>query len=156
MHEFTDLAADLNCGPGKKCTPYQALIIASMVQAEVSAQTDASRVAEAIEHRLEDGLYVDVDATTMYGLGVSGRGPTPAERADPNNLFSTAASSGHKMLTVIPGPIGNPATVIIAGVLSPSTSGYYYWCDGNGHVIFRAKTQGPDPLCRPGVSPTTK
>jgi UPF0755 protein len=161
-HKFTDLAVGLNCGPrGQKCTPYQVLIIASMAQAEISTQGDAQKVAEAVENRLTDGLYLDIDATTIYGIGPSAKGlaPTKDEIANPNNLYSTATTSGHKMLDVIPGPIGNPTSDIIAGVLQPSGSGWYYWCATAGQTTFRTKKQGPDPNCgktTATASPTKK
>ena len=59
---------DLAYAKSKNLTPYDVLIIASMIEKEVIAPEERPLVAAVIYNRLHDGMPLGIDATTRYGL----------------------------------------------------------------------------------------
>lgn len=52
-------------------TPYEALIVASIIEREAQRPQDRARVARVIYNRLEQGWSLGVDATIVYAVGTS-------------------------------------------------------------------------------------
>lgn len=50
-------------------TPYEAVILASLVEAEAKVPEDRELIASVIHNRLADGMLLQVDATVIYALG---------------------------------------------------------------------------------------
>ena len=50
-------------------TPYEAIIVASMIEGEASAAGDRDKVARVIYNRIEQGMKLEIDATVLYALG---------------------------------------------------------------------------------------
>src|SRR5690606_35430043 len=46
-------------------TPYEALIVASMVEAEARTEADRPKIARVIYNRLAEGMRLDIDATVL-------------------------------------------------------------------------------------------
>jgi UPF0755 protein len=129
-------AATLRCGPGRRCTPEEALTIASLAEAEVTkAEPDGREVSEAVQNRLSRGDFVGVDATAKYWLSLQAGKRievTAREVSDPADPYATG---GHKGLP--PTPVSIPSKQMIAAVLTPATERWYYWCaTGNGTKFF--------------------
>ena len=61
---------DLGYAKSKNLTPYDVLIIASIVEKEVIAPEERALVAAVIYNRLKAGMNLGIDATTRYGLHV--------------------------------------------------------------------------------------
>ena len=57
-------------------TPYQGIVIASMIEREVVVDEERALVASVILNRLEIGMRLQIDATVLYALGNPGRAPT--------------------------------------------------------------------------------
>ena len=68
---------DLRYAKSKKLTPYDVLIIASMVEKETLAPDERPKVAAVIYNRLKAGMTLGIDATLRYGLDI------PRDRVDP-------------------------------------------------------------------------
>src|SRR5207248_3914201 len=60
---------DLNYARQHHLTPYDVLIIASMVEAEAATPRDVPQVASVIYNRLRLGMPLQIDATTRYATG---------------------------------------------------------------------------------------
>ena len=63
---------DLHYARSKNLTPYDVLIIASMVEKETLAPDERPLVAAVIYNRLQAGMPLGIDATIRYGLNVPG------------------------------------------------------------------------------------
>src|SRR5205807_1676140 len=61
-------AVKLGYARRKRMTPYDVLVIASMVQAEAQTAHDAPLVASVIYNRLAAGMPLQIDATTRYAV----------------------------------------------------------------------------------------
>lgn len=102
------------------------LITASLVEREGKRDEDRPKIARAIENRVDDGMLLQIDSTTLYGLGVSGRGPTGAELADASNVYNTYQHTG-----LPPTPIGAPGAASLDAVLAPADGNWKYWVTVN-------------------------
>lgn len=107
---------------------------ASLVEREARRDEDRPKMARAIQNRLDQGMLLQIDATTLYGLGVTGRSPTTAENQDASNLYSTYKHAG-----LPPGPIASPGETSIDAVLAPADGPWLFWVAVNldtGETLF--------------------
>ncbi|KRE82768.1 endolytic transglycosylase MltG [Arthrobacter sp. Soil764] len=104
---------------------YQAVIVASIVQAE-GGQADYGDVAGAIYNRLkpndQTGGFLQVDSAVTYGLGTRSFNFTDEQRQDKSNPYNTYANPG-----LPPGPIGSPGKTAIDAAARPKSNDYLYW-----------------------------
>ena len=77
---------DLTYAESKNLTPYDVLIIASMIEKETLAPEERPKVAAVIYNRLKAGMSLGIDATLRYGLDIP---PTESIR----HTFSPLPSS---------------------------------------------------------------
>ncbi|NUR57107.1 MAG: endolytic transglycosylase MltG [Catenulispora sp.] len=128
-------AAALRCAPTRRCTPEEALIVASLAEAEVTRpDPDGREVSEAVTNRLGRGDFVGVDASTKYWLSLqAGKRVTVTRRevTDPTDPYATGGRQG-----LPPTPVSIPSKQMIAAVLAPTSEHYYYWCAGGSGTRF--------------------
>ena len=112
--EFTTEDRSIGFADGAKklnLTPYQALIIASIAQAEVKFAADAPKVARVILNRLAANMPLQIDATSVYArrrcrASIRPRSTTPTI----DSPYNTYLHNG-----LPPTPIGNPGESILQG-----------------------------------------
>ncbi len=102
-------------------TPYQVLIIASLVQAEGQTTHDMPLVASVIYNRLHDGMMLQFDSTTRYATGNFTRPLTVSE------LHSPSPWNTHTHAGLPPTPINNPGLTAIRAAANPPRTGYLYF-----------------------------
>src|SRR5439155_19790 len=85
----------------KNLTPYDVLIIASMVEKETLAPDERPLVAAVIYNRLHAGMTLGIDATIRYGLHVPGTQALRQSQLDSDNPYNTRKFAG-----LPPTPIG--------------------------------------------------
>lgn len=93
-------------------TPYEVLIIASMIEREAKLDDDRDLIARVIYNRLELGMPLEIDATLLY-------------RQDPSRPFAELKALQTPYNTYIntglpPTPIANPGRESIAAALDPA------------------------------------
>ena len=117
----------------KHLTPYDVLIIASMVEAEAQTSHDRSLIASVIYNRLADHMPLQIDATTRYATGNYTRPLTQSQLNSPSP-FNTRIHPG-----LTPTPIDSPAFASIQAAAHPARTSYLYFvvkpC-GNGEHVF--------------------
>ncbi len=114
-------------------TPYQLLIVASMVEREAQLPGDRAKVAAVIYNRLRLHMALGIDATIRYALNDYTRPLTAAQLA----LDSPYNTRTH--LGLPPTPISNPGEAAIDAAAHPAHVGYLYYvagADGCGELAF--------------------
>lgn len=136
---FMDKAAALNI------SPYDALIVASLSQAEAGVPEDIGKIARVAYNRLYkdfDCHCLQFDVTVNYFFEQTGKPMKPSgqmtqsELHNPNNPWNTHDKAG-----LPPTPINNPGKVALEGAAAPPDGDWYFFVaiDKQGHSAF-AKT----------------
>jgi UPF0755 protein len=124
---------DLSAARARGTTPYQALIVASMVERETVAPEERPLVAAVIYNRLAKGMPLSIDATIRYGLGIPGtKALTKAELAT-DTPYNTRLHTG-----LPPTPIGNPGLASMRAAARPANVDHLYYVrmpDGVHHFF---------------------
>jgi UPF0755 protein len=143
LDAFTAKALPLLAAPPHGLSPYQLVVLASIVEREARLPADRPLVAGVLYNRLARGMDLQVDASVIYGLGVTDRAPTTDElKLDtPYNTYL------HRGLP--PTPIANPGLASIEAAAHPATTAYlFYVSDGCGHNHYSATVAAHDALVR--------
>ncbi|WP_395664415.1 endolytic transglycosylase MltG [Methylocella sp.] len=116
-------------------SPYEMVILASIVEKETGKADERPRVASVFMNRLSKRMRLQSDPTIVYGLvggkGTLGRGITRSELERPTP-YNTYTIDG-----LPPGPIANPGRAALEAVANPSrTQDLYFVADGTGGHVF--------------------
>jgi UPF0755 protein len=115
---------DLAYAKSKNLTPYDVLIIASLVEKEVIAPEERRLVAAVIYNRLKAGMNLGIDATTRYGLHVPGTEPLRRSQLESDNPYNTRNPS---ILGLPPTPIANPGLASMQAAADPANVDYLFF-----------------------------
>jgi UPF0755 protein len=112
--------------------PYQALILASIVEKETGRATDRPLIASVFVNRLRIGMRLQTDPTVIYGLGERFDGNLRRRDLEADTPYNTYTRSG-----LPPTPIALPGQQSIAAVLNPPATRYLYFVSrGDGSSEF--------------------
>jgi UPF0755 protein len=135
LDRFADQAGDLGLADGARelgLTPYELVIVASMIEEEAKVDRDRARIAAVIYNRLEIGMTLGIDATLLYD------DPTPDGRLSASDLefgspYNTRLNPG-----LPPTPISNPGRESLEAALRPADVPFLYYvlCGDDGHHRF--------------------
>jgi UPF0755 protein len=106
----------------KNLTPYDVLIIASMIEKEVIAPEERRLVAAVIYNRLKAGMTLGIDATLRYGLGIPPTESIRRSQLDSDNPYNT-----RKLTGLPPTPIANPGLTSIRAAARPAKVNYLFF-----------------------------
>jgi UPF0755 protein len=115
---------DLAYAKSKNLTPYDVLIIASLVEKEVIAPEERGLVAAVIYNRLKAGMNLGIDATTRYGLNVPATEPLRESHLESDNPYNTRNQS---ILGLPPTPIANPGLASMQAAAHPAEVDYLHF-----------------------------
>jgi UPF0755 protein len=124
---------DLRYAHSKNLTPYDVLIIASMVEKETVAPSERRLVAAVIYNRLRNRMPLGIDATIRYGRDVPGTEPLKQSDIESDNPYNT-----RKRLGLPPTPIANPGLASMRAAARPAKVDYLYFVrkpDGVHHFF---------------------
>jgi UPF0755 protein len=109
-------------------TPYQALILASIVEKETGVPEERQRVAGVFVTRLQKGMRLQTDPTVIYGLGESYDGDIHSRDLVTDTPYNTYTRSG-----LPPTPICLPGRESVLAAMHPLENGeLYFVATGNG------------------------
>jgi UPF0755 protein len=113
-------------------TPYEAAIVASMIEAEAFVDAERPKIASVIYNRLEAGTPLGIDATIIYGTGERGRDLT-TEDLEEDSPYNTRINVG-----LPPTPIGSSGDSSLEAALHPAKTDLFYYVltDCEGHHAF--------------------
>jgi UPF0755 protein len=113
-------------------TPYDVVIVASMVEREAKVPEDRPKIARVIYNRLARGMKLQVDATIMYCIGEHKDTLTQSD-LNSNCPYNTRLNSG-----LPPTPIASPGEASLQAALNPEPGPwlYYVLADKDGHHFF--------------------
>lgn len=112
---------DLSYAKTKNLTPYDVLIIASMVDREVAVAKERPLVAAVIYNRLRRGMPLAIDATTRYEFS------NYEDQITQTQLNSPSAYNTRTHLGLPPTPIGNPGLDAIRAAARPAKVNYLFY-----------------------------
>jgi uncharacterized YceG family protein len=113
---------DLRYARSKNLTPYDVLIIASMIEKEAQAPAERKLVASVIYNRLKAGMPLGLDATIRYGLNVPGTEPLHESQLSSDSPYNTRNRTG-----LPPTPIANPGFASMQAAAHPAKTDYLYF-----------------------------
>jgi len=113
-------------------TPYDALILASIVEKETGRDADRGKIAAVFVNRLRRGMMLQSDPTTIYGLGERFDGNLRRADLRADTPYNTYTRQG-----LPPTPIALPGRASLAAALNPETSpALYFVARGDGSSEF--------------------
>jgi uncharacterized YceG family protein len=112
---------DLSYAKRKNLTPYDVLIIASLIDREAMVAKERPLIASVIYNRLHDGIPLGIDATVRFITHNWKRPLRQSELANPSP-YNTRVHAG-----LPPGPIGNPGLASIKAAARPAKTKYLFY-----------------------------
>ena len=113
---------DLRYARSKNLTPYDVLIIASMIEREVQVPRERPLVSAVIYNRLREGIPLGIDATLRYGLRIPATEAIRQSQLANRTPYNTRIHRG-----LPPTPIGNPGLASIRAAARPARVDYLYF-----------------------------
>jgi UPF0755 protein len=130
---------DLRYARSKNLTPYDVLIIASMIEEETVVPAERRLVAAVIYNRLRNRMPLGIDATIRYGRNVPGTEPLKQSDLDSDDPFNTRKRPG-----LPPTPIANPGLASMRAAGNPAKVDYLYFVrrgDSNRHFFTASESE---------------
>ena len=134
LDAFTQYMDQVNMkyAKSKNLTPYDVLIIASMIEREAVVDKDRKLVAAVIYNRLSQGMPLQIDATIRYAENNWTKALTESD-LHIDSPYNTYDNTG-----LPPTPIGNPGLASIQAAAHPADANYLYYVlkpDGCSHFF---------------------
>jgi UPF0755 protein len=157
-------SAELDRAHALGISPYQLLIVASIIEREAAIPHDRRLVAAVIYNRLRLNMTLGIDSTLRYALH---NFTTPLTEAE---LHSDSPYNTRTHMGLPPTPISNPGVAAVQAAAHPAHVSYLYYvagADGCGEEVFStsyaqfeknaaeyreaiAKNGGRVPTCKKG------
>jgi UPF0755 protein len=105
-------------------TPYEAVIIASLIEEEAKIDADRAKIAQVIYNRLESGWSLGIDASTRYAVG-----KPPGEPLTQSDLASDSPynTRNPNVIGLPPTPIAAPGRASLEAALNPEEGPWMYY-----------------------------
>ena len=113
-------------------TPYEALVLASIVEKETGRAADRPLVASVFANRLRKGMKLQSDPTVIYGMGAAFDGNLRRRDLEADTPYNTYTREG-----LPPTPIALVSQASLDAVMNPPATDYLYFvARGDGSSEF--------------------
>ncbi len=115
-------------------SPYDALIMASIVEKETGRKSERTMIAGVFVNRLKQGMLLQTDPTVIYGMGENYKG-----NIRKRDLLTDTPHNTYTRAGLPPTPIALPGVESLHAALNPaSTEAVYFVARGDGSSQFSA------------------
>lgn len=112
--------------------PYQALILASIIEKETGIAAERAEIAGVFARRLRQGMRLQTDPTVIYGLGEAFDGNLRRRDLEADTPYNTYTRPG-----LPPTPIALPGAAALEAAVQPAAGdALYFVADGQGGHVF--------------------
>ena len=113
-------------------TPYEVLVVASLIEEETKVDSERAQVARVIYNRLSQGIPLGIDATSRYEAELAGRDREDID-FESDSPYNTRRNAG-----LPPTPIAAPGRASIEAALNPADGPWIYYVleDAEGNHFF--------------------
>ncbi|MBX7267908.1 endolytic transglycosylase MltG [Micromonospora sp. Llam7] len=125
-------------------SPYEALIVASLAQAEAGTKKDLGKVARVAYNRAYSGNFpcgcLEMDVTVNYYFELTGQDAKTSGQMTASDLDNPKNPYNRKLRGMIPTPINNPGKDALEGAMDPPTGDWLFFVaiDKQGNSAFTA------------------
>jgi UPF0755 protein len=113
-------------------SPYEALIMASIIEKETGQEAERKRIAAVFVNRLKRGMLLQTDPTVIYGMGAGFDGTIRKQDLLTDTPYNTYRRAG-----LPPTPIALPGLAALEAALNPAaTNDLYFVARGDGSSQF--------------------
>ncbi|MEV4489294.1 endolytic transglycosylase MltG [Micromonospora coxensis] len=123
-------------------SPYEALIVASLSQAEAGNKDDLGKVSRVAYNRVYKGNFpcgcLEMDVTVNYYYQLIGKKTLSSKEMGPAEMDNPKNPYNRKLRGMLPTPINNPGKDALAGAANPPKGGWLFFVaiDKEGHSAF--------------------
>jgi len=139
-NQFAQVTGGLGYGSIRpnNLTPYEILIVASLVEAEAKTDEDRPKIARVIYNRLNGNEPLGIDATLVFEGGERGKVPT-FEQINTRTPYNTRSGEG-AIVGLVPTPIAAPGEASLDAALNPAEGDWFWYvlADEQGNHFFTA------------------
>jgi UPF0755 protein len=126
VEQFDAVAAELGYEQAEEevgLSPYEAVIVASLVESEARVPGDRAKISRVIHNRLEEGMLLQIDATVIYARGERREGGRVLfEDLEVDSPYNTYRNPG-----LPPTPIAVPGRAALEAALNPEPGDWLYY-----------------------------
>ena len=114
-------------------TPYEVVIVASLIEREVKFDDEYGQVARVVYNRLDRGIPLGIDAAIAFGVG-----KTAGEPLTKSDLAKDTPYENRRQTGLPPTPIASPGEATLKGALNPVDGDilYYVLATKEGRTFF--------------------
>jgi len=117
---------------GRELSPYEVVIVASMIEEEARIPEERPMVARVIYNRLREGMTLGIDATVLYAIGEQ------KEELTRSDLNVDSPYNTRRFAGLPPTPIASPGRASLEAALRPAEGPWLYYVieDEDGRHFF--------------------